>query len=552
MRTINRVLPGENAVVWTLWLTYGAFYFCRTNISVAVPGLEEPTGSGGLGLTGDEVGWILASLKIAYGLGQLVNGQFAERISPRVLLALGMFGSAALNVLFGLGTSFYFLLFVWAMNGFCQSLGWTPCVRVMANWVPVLRRGHAVGIIGTGYQITLGLTYAIAGQSVELLGWRGALYVPAVLLVLTGLFMLVCLREAPEEQDKETGRPGDKEIGTPSVGSSSNSLSPGLPVSLSECLYWTLYNPVLWLLGLSLGLLNACRYGFIDWGVAHLTETQQIGVRKAALQYFVIGIGAAAGAYLAGWATDRFFGTRRAPMVCLLLLVLGMLSLAYDAVVRTGPLATMVLLVVIGFCIIGPQVLLVGTAPADLAHKGTSAAAAGFVNFLGYMGAATGDVVTGYYREHSGWETAIQIWAAWAFAAAILSALLWNTTSRRVGLLPGLVPRLGGIATLAFAGVVLALADYPLALPLATGLGVACLCASFVKRWAAAGALLVAAAGLLVVFVSFVQSGAAVTWDQTAAMVAYGLTLIPAVMVLVEQKVELCESSSSEPGAANA
>ena len=36
----STILAGENAVVWTLWLTYGAFYFCRTNISAAVPGLK--------------------------------------------------------------------------------------------------------------------------------------------------------------------------------------------------------------------------------------------------------------------------------------------------------------------------------------------------------------------------------------------------------------------------------------------------------------------------------------------------------------------------------
>src|SRR5262245_57224782 len=162
--------PGELAVVWVLWLTYGAFYFCRTNISAAVPGMKLPASEGGLGLSGDEVGWILASLKIAYGLGQLLNGQLSERISPRVMLAVGMFASAALNVLFGLGESFLFLLFVWATNGYCQSLGWTPCMRVTANWVPVIRRGKAIGIIGTGYQITLGLTYLIASQSASLFG----------------------------------------------------------------------------------------------------------------------------------------------------------------------------------------------------------------------------------------------------------------------------------------------------------------------------------------------------------------------------------------------
>lgn len=166
------ILPGENAAIWTLWLTYGAFYFCRTNISAAVPGMKASLGDGGLGLSATEIGWILASLKIAYGIGQFVNGQLSERMSPRLMLALGMFGSAALNVLFGFSSGFYFLLFVWATNGFCQSLGWTPCVRVVANWIPIVRRGHAIGIIGTGYQITLGLTFLIAGQAAQQLGWQ--------------------------------------------------------------------------------------------------------------------------------------------------------------------------------------------------------------------------------------------------------------------------------------------------------------------------------------------------------------------------------------------
>src|SRR5262245_7532623 len=170
--------PGELAVVWTLWLTYGAFYFCRTNISAAVPGMKEALDSGGLGLSGGEVGLILGALKLTYGLGQGLNGQLAEHFSPRVLLAVGMLASAALNVLFGLCTGFYFLLFVWACNGWCQSLGWTPCMRVAANWVPVLRRGRAIGIIGTGYQVTQGLTFLVAGWAAQELGWRGALYVP--------------------------------------------------------------------------------------------------------------------------------------------------------------------------------------------------------------------------------------------------------------------------------------------------------------------------------------------------------------------------------------
>jgi sugar phosphate permease len=520
-------LPGERLAVWTLWLTYGAFYFCRTNISAAVPGLKASAAEGGLGLGGDEIGWILASLKITYGLGQLLNGQLSERLPPRVMLAVGMFGSAALNVVFGLSTGFYFLLFVWATNGFCQSLGWTPCVRVAANWVPVLRRGNAIGIIGTGYQITLGLTYLIAGQSAQHLGWRGALWVPAALLALAGVFMLVFLRDSPDDGAGPHDESGQRTPAAPRI-------------TFSEGLYWTLYNPTLWLLGLSLGLLNACRYGFLDWGVTHLMETQDVLVGKAALQFFVIAIGATAGSYLAGWATDRFFGSRRAPVICILMAVLGCLSLVYDRVASTSAVGTMLLLVVIGFCIYGPQVLLVGTAPADLAHRGTSAAAAGFVNFMGYMGAATGDVVTGYYSapEHGGWQTAIYIWAGWAFAGAAITALMWNTTSRKIGLMSAALPKLAAVGLLLVAGAAVTRDAQPAALLIATYAGAAVAVLSFVTRWAALPGLAVGLVGLVAVFASSAQAETAGTWDQTAAMTCYGLAMIAALMILVERHDE--------------
>ncbi len=523
-------LLGENGVLWTLWLTYGAFYFCRTNISSAAAGMKTPLAEGGLGLVGEEVGWILASLKIAYGVGQLLNGQLSERISPRVMLAIGMFGSAALNVLFGLSAGFWFLLFVWATNGFCQSLGWTPCVRVAANWVPIERRGHAIGLIGTGYQITLGLTYFIASQAAQHLGWRAALYVPAILLAATGVFMLFFLREVPPDQEETAhGQPRKSRAES--------------QISFVDSLYWTLYNPALWLIGLALGLLNACRYGFLDWGVTHLMETQKVGVGKAGLQYVVIAIGATAGAYLAGWATDKFFGSRRAPVICLLMILLGALTLVYHFAAGWSALATMGLLVVIGFCVYGPQVLLVGTAPADLAHRGTAAAAAGFVNFLGYMGAATGDVVTGYYSAdaHGGWQVAIYIWAGWAFAGAAITAVMWNTTSRRLGVLPSMFPKLAAVALLGIATASASRGSQPLPLTIATATAAICLLGSFFTRWVAVPGLIVAAAGVLTVFVSYVRMKDGVTWDQAIAMVSYGLTMIATLMILVERKDQACE-----------
>lgn len=522
-------------MVWTLWFTYGVFYFCRTNLSAAVPGLKAQPSAGGLGLSGEEIGWILASLKIAYGLGQLINGQLSERFPPRVLLAIGMFGSAALNVMFGLGTGFFFLLFVWASNGYCQSLGWTPCMRVIGNWIPLSRRGKAIGVIGTGYQITLGLTYLIATGWVELLGWRGAVFLPAGLLTLFGIIMLFLIREEPDESAAFDFVVGETAGRDPALSAERG--------SFRENLYLTLFNPALWLLGISLGLLNACRYGFLDWGLAHLVEIQKTGIGKSGLKIVFLAPGAAAGAYFTGVWTDRYFGGRRAPVICGLLIFLGISTLIYEYVARSteawAPVVLCGSLVVIGFCIYGPQVLLVGTAPADLAHRGTTAAAAGFVNFMGYMGAATGDVVTGYFSDeaHGGWQVAIWIWAGWAFAAAASVSLLWNVSSQKLSLLPAIAPKTAGVFGLIALVVGQHYGDTPDDVTIGLSLGLVPMLASGFYRRAAVFSATFAAVSIVYLFSTYAVSfGGEVTWHLAAGLAGCGVAVISSIMILTDDR----------------
>jgi sugar phosphate permease len=399
----------QSVVLWVLWLTYGSFYFCRNNLSVALPGIEAE-----FGYNKAQLGTLLMGLKLAYGIGQFINGQMAEHWRPRYLLALGLSASAALNVLFGLSTGLYFLVFVWACNGYVQALGWPPTMRVAANWFPSLQRGRAIGIIGTGYQLCGALTFVVAGWAAERFGWRGALYVPATLLVLAAVHLLLVLDDTP-----------------PASEGASQAGGPGGFAALWTNLKVTVTNPSLWLAALALLLLDACRYGFTDWGVTHLKEVTTASVSSAAFKYAVLPLGGMLGAYTAGWATDRFFGGRRAPVICALLLVLGLLALAYDYVVHWGVTASSVILFAIGFCIFGPQVLLVGTLPVDLARRGTAAAAAGFVNFMGYMGAAAGDKLTGHLVKDHGWRFAVHFWAGCALAGALVMVGLWNAGRKR-------------------------------------------------------------------------------------------------------------------------
>jgi sugar phosphate permease len=289
---------------------------------------------------------------------------------------------------------------------------------VTANWFPAIQRGRAIGLIGTGYQLGGALTFFIAGWAAERFGWRGALYLPAVLLVITSVHMLLFLRESPVKN----------EINNPSARNQRIASKPATG-RFRDNIQLTLSNPGLWLVAVSLLLLDACRYGFTDWGVMQLKEVVGDSVSLAAFKNAVLPLGGMAGAFLSGWATDRFFSSRRAPMIFFLLLTLGLLAIAYNFAIHAGMALSVAVLFLVGFCIFGAQVLLVGTFPVDLARRGTAAAAVGFVNFMGYMGAAAGDKLTGHLAEEMGWKFAVLFWAGCAFLAAGTIACLWKAST---------------------------------------------------------------------------------------------------------------------------
>jgi sugar phosphate permease len=395
-------------MLWVLWLTYGTFYFCRSNLSAAVPLLQHD-----LAFTKTQIGWLLGSMKFTYGIGAMINGQLAERFSARRLLAIGMLGSAALNVVFGLGTGFYFLLFVWATNGYFQALGWTSTMRTAGRWFQPALRGRAIGIIGTGYQLTVALTFVVAGWSASWFGWRGAVFVPAAILTVSAVHMLATLQDAPPH----TAAPA--------------AIDPHASTTWLHNIGATLGNPRLWSLALALGLVNACRFGFLDWGITHLVEVTSSSIGASVLKYSVLPLGGIVGTLVSGWATDRFFGGRRIPMLVGMLLVLSVTVIGYDAIVRTNLVLSIASLALIGALIFGPQVLLVGTTPVDLARPGTTAAACGFVDCIGYLGAFTGDQVTGHLVDRYDWHTALWFWALCAAGAALVVAPLWRTRAQR-------------------------------------------------------------------------------------------------------------------------
>src|SRR5690606_251511 len=120
---------------------YLFFYTGRHNFGWAASDLARD-----LGINYTQIGWISFAMLIGYAVGQLINGNLADRFSPRVMIALGGLLSVAANFSISFSSTYTLILVFWAMNGYFQSMAWAPGSRLISNWWGKDERGKAFGM----------------------------------------------------------------------------------------------------------------------------------------------------------------------------------------------------------------------------------------------------------------------------------------------------------------------------------------------------------------------------------------------------------------------
>jgi sugar phosphate permease len=409
----------QRRIFLILWITYASFYLGRVNFSVALPGLMAD-----FGWTRADMGVIGTALFWAYAVGQFINGQLGDRLGARVLVTIGLTVSALMNLLFGFSQAIGVMIVIWAVNGYAQSMGWAPIVKTLANWFPPRTRGKMSGRLGTSYILGGAISVALAGFIAARFGWRATFFAPCALLLLSAVHWYLRARNSPEsaglpaleEFEGEAGPSEEAEVGR-------EDKYLGLRYTLKN----SLGNGQVWLMGFGLFFVNIMRYGFLTWAPTYLFETQGAGIDKAAYSSVIFPVAGALGAVFAGWATDRWFQSRRSPVAVISLMLAGILAWVYRFAVPVDQwLLGLITLAAIGFAVFGAHVLIVAAAPMDFGTRKAAASATGFIDGWGYLGAGLQGVGTGLLVDHWGWSAGFAFWIACAFLGAGVMVLLWR------------------------------------------------------------------------------------------------------------------------------
>lgn len=412
---------------------YALYYFVRKNFSLAMPGMEAE-----LGITKVNLGLFLTLNGLVYGLSRFVNGPIADRVSGRVFMSTGLVLCAIVNFAFGFsgdaarlvtgsvtGQEFTSALVIimgllWLFNGWLQGMGVPPCTHLLTHWIPAKELATKMSVWNMSHSIGAGLVVILCGYIMGSFGtgaWRYCFWIPASISLCGAIGLWFALRDTPSS------------VGLPEL--SDGRERPGSAAKKTEefrefVLRKVFRNRLIWTLALANFFVYVVRFSVLDWGPTLLNQSKGVSIQHAGWMVAMFEMAGIAGMLIAGWATDRFFGSRahRTCVFCMLGAAVCMFAF-WKLPSGAPPWLTVAPLCAAGFFVYGPQGLL-GIAACNHATRRAAATANGLLGLFGYASTILSGVGLGYVAQHYGWERAYGAIVIVAIIGMVVLLTMWN------------------------------------------------------------------------------------------------------------------------------
>lgn len=409
---------------------YAGCYLCRSNLSVALPSIENSLVEGGYEKDSARkaMGLLVTLGVLAYTLGKFVTGSVADFLGGRRNMLGGMLGSVLFTLLFTLGGGVPFFTLAWFGNRLAQSFCWTGMVKITGRWFSYSAYGTAMGVISLSYLFGDAAARQFMGLLFKAgLGWREVFWAAAGVLFVLSMLNLLWLRESPRKIGHSEpaanplnvyGKPCDDETRPPDLRSLLVPL-----VTSREFL-------VVCMLSLGLTLL---RETFNTWSPTYFVEVVGSSSARAASQSALFPLLGGASVLVAGWLGDRLGQGGRAGVILggcsLTVVVLWMLGSVSFAAQSTAPVW---LVGLAGFLMLGPYSYLAGAISLDLGGKRGGATACGIIDGVGYLGGMMAGDSVARLSVAFGWTGAFKALAGVAVLTSVAAAVFFQIQRRKI------------------------------------------------------------------------------------------------------------------------
>lgn len=401
---------------YAMYIGYAFYYFTRKSFTFAMPAMQAH-----LGLSKFELGLLGSILSLSYGASKFISGIQGDRSNPRYFMSIGLILTGFFNLLFGLSSTWWLFAVLWGLNGWFQGWGWPGCAKLLTHWYSQSERGRWWSAWNTSHNLGGAVIPILVALCVDYFGWRSAMYVPGVLCIGVGFFLMNRLRDTPQS------------LGLPPIEAYRNDYpnrsakeKEKKTLSTKEILFeYVLYNKFIWVLAIAQFFIYIVRTAVNDWTMLYLMEVKHYTTIEAGSCVFWFEIGGFFGSLASGWASDILFRGRRNPINVLFNLGIVFVTLAFKAFFLPSVFFDSCFLFLFGFFIFGPQ-MLIGMAAAEISHKKAAATATGFAGCFAYLGAAMAGGPLGAVIKSWGWESYLITLFVCAILGGLIVLPLWN------------------------------------------------------------------------------------------------------------------------------
>ena len=395
-------------------LMYAFFYNGRMNMSLAMAEMISD-----LNIDAGKAGIITSMLFWCYGFGHLFSGRLGEIAGNKRFICIGIVLSVVINFSISFQSSLMFIAILWGLNGFAQSMVFSPGVALSAKWWPSEKRGFSSGII-TGFaglaQVFAWLCVLAAFAIAPDESWRAAFRYPLILTFIFGIVFFFMAKDKPadvgladyqEENDDAAALEAERK----KILEEKGKLYPYIHL---------IRNPKFILFMFIIAIAGIARYGLITWIPLYFVDVMDLNVKFGIFSSVVLPVGMAIGYFLMPIISDKVFHSKREPV----LIICGLCAAASIFIfpqLDTLISASIVLLVAGFFSAVNG---VIWAFAADFGTRAFAGTATGILDWASYMGAAVQSVIFGIVIDTTGNWTYIFVLISVLFVVMIVLALL--------------------------------------------------------------------------------------------------------------------------------
>lgn len=169
-------------------------YIDRACISVAKDNVSSD-----LGLSDNQMGWVLSAFALGYAIFQVPGGLLSDRFGPRRILTIIIGAWSLFTALTGLAKTYVSMLMVRFFFGVGEAGAFPGISRAVYSWIPLKERGIVQGINFSGSRIGAAFALPLVAWMIESMGWRKSFIVLGLAGIVFALLWFLFFRDKPED-----------------------------------------------------------------------------------------------------------------------------------------------------------------------------------------------------------------------------------------------------------------------------------------------------------------------------------------------------------------